>query len=100
MNAGGDDGGAQLAVAEGVVPHEACVGETTNESRDNSGGLELPPQRGKSETESDCGTSAYSDEGGRSTRAPTRTRKRRTGQREASCDEEKGTEPFLSERRL
>ena len=37
MNVGGDDGGARLAVAEGVVLREACVGETTNESRDNGG---------------------------------------------------------------
>ena len=101
MNVGGVNGGARLAVAEGVVLREACVGETTHERHDNNGGgvREQPSQRGRSETEPGCGTTAYSgiysDEGGRSTKAPTRTRMRRTG-REASCDEE-GTEPSLSE---
>ena len=37
-NVGGGDGGAWLMVAEGVVLREACVGETTNESRNNDGG--------------------------------------------------------------
>ena len=35
---GGDDGGARLAVAEGVVLRKACIGETTKQSRDNGGG--------------------------------------------------------------
>ena len=81
-----DDGGAQLALAEGVVLWEACVGETTHERCDNGGAC-------------DCGTSAYSEtysgEGGWRIRAPKRTRQ--TGQREASCDEEEGTQPSLSE---
>ena len=51
---GGGNGGARLVLCE------ASVGETTNESRDNSGGAhELPPERGRSETERDCGTSTY-----------------------------------------
>ena len=44
-NVGGGDEGARLAVAEGVVIREACVGATTKESRDNGGGArELPPE--------------------------------------------------------
>ena len=42
---GGGDGGARLTVAEGVVLREASIGETTNECRDNNGGVhELPPK--------------------------------------------------------
>ena len=42
---GGGNGGARLAVAKGVVLREACVEETTNESRNNGGeGRELPPE--------------------------------------------------------
>ena len=37
---GGGDGGAGLTVAEGVVLHEASVGETTSDYRDD----ELPPE--------------------------------------------------------
>ena len=35
---GGGDGDTRLTVAEGVVLHEASVGETTNECRDNHEG--------------------------------------------------------------
>ena len=39
------DGGARLMVAEGVVLHEASIGETTNECRNKDGGAhELRPK--------------------------------------------------------
>ena len=60
MNIGGGDGGARLTVAEGVALREACTGEITNECRDNDRGHgSCLPTRGRSETERDCGTSAY-----------------------------------------
>ena len=88
-NVGAGDGGARLAVAEGVVLREACVGG--HESC-------LPNTEG--EVEHDCGTSAYSGTYSNvRKRAPITTRMRQMGQREASCDEEEGTEPSISKRR-
>ena len=57
---GGGDIGARLTVVEGVALHEMCAGETTNECRDTRwGGESCHSTRGRSETEHDCGTSAY-----------------------------------------
>ena len=55
----GGDEGARLTVAEGLALREACAGETTNECHHDGGHGSCLPTSGRSETERDCGTSAY-----------------------------------------
>ena len=71
-----DEHGGELAVAEGVVLHEASVRETTSERRDNGGWWgrvsSLPNVGGAdwSQTAGRAYSETYSNEGGRRTRAP------------------------------
>ena len=60
-NVGRADGGARLTVADGVILRETCAGGSNEERRDSMGGgsESYLPTCGRSETEHDCGASAY-----------------------------------------